>query len=163
YLEDSFIIKQANRYDVKGKSYLDFPSKYYAEDIGLRNARLNFRQQERSRIMENIIFNELVERGYSVDVGVVQVSSMENGVQKKSNLEIDFIVNQGFNKVYIQSAFALDTPEKVKQETRSLLNSGDFFKKIVVVGGNQKRYQDENGIIYIGMIPFLLEKDSLEK
>ncbi|MGN0738986.1 MAG: ATP-binding protein [Treponema sp.] len=163
YLEDSFIIKQANRYDVKGKSYLDFPSKYYAEDIGLRNARLNFRQQEHSHIMENIIFNELIERGYSVDVGVVQVSSMENGIQKKSNLEIDFIVNQGFNKVYIQSAFALDTPEKVRQETRSLINSGDFFKKIVVVGGNQKRYQDENGIIYIGVIPFLLEKDSLEK
>lgn len=163
YLEDSFIIQKANRYDVKGKFYLDFPLKYYAIDIGLRNARLNFRQQERSHIMENIIFNELIVRGYSVDVGVVQVSSTENGVQKKSNLEIDFIVNQGFNKVYIQSAFSLDEPEKMKQETRSLINSGDFFKKIVVVGGNQKRWQDENGIIFIGVIPFLLDKESVEK
>lgn len=163
YLEDSFIIQKANRYDVKGKFYLDFPLKYYAIDIGLRNARLNFRQQERSHIMENIIFNELIARGYSVDVGVVQVSSTENGVQKKSNLEIDFIVNQGFNKVYIQSAFSLDEPEKMKQETRSLINSGDFFKKIVVVGGNQKRWQDENGIIFIGVIPFLLDKESVEK
>ena len=163
YLEDSFIIQKANRYDVKGKSYLDFPLKYYAIDIGLRNARLNFRQQERSHIMENIIFNELIARGYSVDIGVVQVSSTENGVQKKSNLEIDFIVNQGFNKVYIQSAFSLDEPEKMKQETRSLINSGDFFKKIVVVGGNQKRWQDENGIIFIGVIPFLLDKESVEK
>lgn len=163
YLEDSFIIQKANRYDVKGKFYLYFPLKYYAIDIGLRNARLNFRQQERSHIMENIIFNELIARGYSVDVGVVQVSSTENGVQKKSNLEIDFIVNQGFNKVYIQSAFSLDEPEKMKQETRSLINSGDFFKKIVVVGGNQKRWQDENGIIFIGVIPFLLDKESVEK
>ena len=163
YLEDSFIIKKANRFDVKGKSYLDFPVKYYAVDIGLRNARLNFRQQERSHIMENIIFNELVARGYSVDVGVVQVSSVENGIQKKSNYEIDFIVNQGFNKVYIQSAFSIDDPDKKRQETKSLLNSGDFFKKIVVVGGNQKRYQDENGITIIGVIPFLLEKDSVDR
>ncbi len=113
--------------------------------------------------MENIIFNELVARGYSVDVGVVQVSSVENGIQKKSNYEIDFIVNQGFNKVYIQSAFSIDDPDKKRQETKSLLNSGDFFKKIVVVGGNQKRYQDENGITIIGVIPFLLEKDSVDR
>lgn len=163
YLEDSFIIKKAERYDIKGKSYLDYPSKYYASDIGLRNARLNFRQQERTHIMENIIYNELIARGYSVDVGVVQVSSTENGVQKKTNLEIDFIVNQGFNKVYIQSAFSIDDAEKKKQEIRPLLNSGDFFKKIVVVGGNQKHTTDENGIIYIGVIPFLLEKNSVEK
>lgn len=163
YLEDSFIIKKANRYDVKGKSYLDFPVKYYAVDIGLRNARLNFRQQERSHIMENIIFNELIARGYSVDVGVVQVSSMVDGVQKKSNLEIDFIVNKGFNRVYIQSALNIDDPDKKAQEIRSLIKSGDFFKKMVIVGGNQKRYQDEMGIIYIGVIPFLLDKDSVEK
>lgn len=163
YLEDAFIIKKADRYDIKGKRYLDFPSKYYVNDIGLRNARLNFRQQERTHIMENIIFNELLCRGYSVDVGVVQVSSTKNGVQKKSNLEIDFIVNQGFNKIYIQSAFSVDDAEKRAQETRPLLNSGDFFKKIVIVNGSQKRTADENGIIYIGVIPFLLEKDSLEK
>lgn len=161
YLEDSFIIKKANRFDVKGKSYLDFPMKYYAVDIGLRNARLNFRQQERSHIMENIIYNELISRGYSVDVGVVQVSSTENGVQKKNNLEIDFIINQGFNKIYIQSAFSIDDPEKKNQEIKSLLHSGDFFKKIVVVGGNQRRYQDENGITIIGVIPFLLDKNSV--
>lgn len=163
YLEDAFIIKKADRYDVKGKKYLDFPSKYYVSDIGLRNARLNFRQQERTHIMENIIFNELVSRGYSVDVGVVQVSSTKNGVQKKSNLEIDFIVNQGFNKIYIQSAFSIDDDGKKAQETRPLLNCGDFFKKIVIVNGSQKRTADENGIIYMGVIPFLLEKNSLEK
>lgn len=162
YLEDAFIIKKADRYDVKGKKYLDFPSKYYVSDIGLRNARLNFRQQERTHIMENIIFNELVSRGYSVDVGVVQVSSTENGVQKKSNLEIDFIVNQGFNKIYIQSAFSIDDDGKKIQEIRPLLNSGDFFKKIVIINGSQKKTADENGIIYIGVIPFLLKKDSLE-
>lgn len=163
YLEDSFIIKKANRFDVKGKFYLDFPLKYYAVDIGLRNARLNFRQQERSHIMENIVFNELVSRGYSVDVGMVKVSSVENGIQKKSNLEIDFVVNQGFSKIYIQSAFTIDDPAKKKQEIKSLLNSGDFFKKIVIVEGNQKRYQDENGIIFMGVIPFLLDKESVEK
>ena len=162
YLEDAFIIKKADRYDVKGKKYLDFPSKYYVSDIGLRNARLNFRQQERTHIMENIIFNELASRGYSVDVGVVQVSSTENGVQKKSNLEIDFIVNQGFNKIYIQSAFSIDDDGKKIQEIRPLLNSGDFFKKIVIINGSQKKTADENGIIYIGVIPFLLKKDSLE-
>lgn len=162
YLEDAFIIKKADRYDVKGKKYLDFPSKYYVSDIGLRNARLNFRQQEKTHIMENIIFNELVSRGYSVDVGVVQVSSTENRVQKKSNLEIDFIVNQGFNKIYIQSAFSIDDDGKKLQEIRPLLNSGDFFKKIVIVNGSQKKTADENGIIYIGVIPFLLKKDSLE-
>lgn len=163
FLEDAFIIKKANRYDVKGKKYLDFPLKYYAADVGLRNARLNFRQQERTHIMENIIFNELVARGYSVDVGVAQVSSTKNGVQTKSNYEIDFVVNMGFNKIYIQSAFSIDDEEKKKQEIRPLINSGDFFKKIVIVNGNQKRSTDENGITYIGVIPFLLDKDSLEK
>lgn len=163
FLEDAFIIKKANRYDVKGKKYLDFPSKYYASDVGLRNARLNFRQQERTHIMENIIFNELVARGYSVDVGVAQISSTKNGVQTKSNYEIDFVVNMGFNKIYIQSAFSIDDEEKKKQEIRPLMNSGDFFKKIVVVNGNQKRSTDENGITYIGVIPFLLDKGSLEK
>lgn len=163
FLEDAFIIKKANRYDVKGKKYLDFPSKYYASDVGLRNARLNFRQQERTHIMENIIFNELIARGYSVDVGVAQVSTTKNGVQTKSNYEIDFVVNMGFNKIYIQSAFSIDDEEKKKQEIRPLMNSGDFFKKIVVVNGNQKRSTDENGITYIGVIPFLLDKDSLEK
>lgn len=162
YLEDAFIIKKAMRYDVKGKSYLSFPCKYYAMDIGLRNARLNFRQQERSHIMENIIYNELVSRGYSVDVGVVQVSSTKGGVQKKSNLEIDFVVNKGFRKIYIQSAFSIDSEEKMKQELKPLVKSGDFFKKMVVLGGSQKRFQNESGIIFTGVIPFLLDKNSLE-
>lgn len=162
YLEDAFIIKKAMRYDVKGKSYLSFPCKYYAMDIGLRNARLNFRQQEHSHIMENIIYNELVSRGYSVDVGVVQVSSTECGVQKKSNLEIDFVVNKGFRKIYIHSAFSIDSDEKMKQELKPLVKSGDFFKKMVVLGGNQKRFQNESGIIFTGVIPFLLDKNSLE-
>lgn len=163
YLEDSFIIKKANRYDVKGKAYLNYPSKYYAVDIGLRNAKLNFRQNERTHIMENIIYNELILRGYSADVGVVQVSQMKEGKQTKSNLEIDFVVNKGFSKIYIQSAFSLDDEEKRQQEIRPLLHSGDFFKKLVIVGGNQKLYQDENGIYYWGLIPFLLDKEGLEK
>lgn len=163
YLEDSFIIKKANRYDVKGKAYLNYPSKYYAVDIGLRNAKLNFRQNERTHIMENIIYNELILRGYSADVGVVQVSQMKEGKQTKSNLEIDFVVNKGFSKIYIQSAFSLDDEEKRQQEIRPLLHSGDFFKKLVIVGGNQKLYQDENGINYWGLIPFLLDKEGLEK
>ena len=161
YLEDSFIIKKANRFDVKGKSYLDFPLKYYAVDIGLRNARLNFRQQERSHIMENIIYNELVSRGYSVDVGVVQVSSMENGAQKKTNLEIDFIVNKGFNKVYIQSAFSIDDPEKKSQETKSLLNSGDFFKKIVVRNDIPHHFYDEKGFLHCRLTDFLMNRVEL--
>lgn len=163
YLEDSFLIRKAERYDVKGKHYLDFPSKYYAMDVGLRNARLNFRQQERSHIMENIIYNELIIRGYSVDVGVVQVSQTSNGVQKKSNLEIDFIINKGFSRTYIQSAFSIENEDRREQERIPLVSCRDSFKKIIITGGNQKRYQDENGIIYIGLIPFLLDKDSIEK
>ncbi|MBP5406388.1 ATP-binding protein [bacterium] len=162
YLEDSFIIRKALRYDIKGKKYLDFPVKYYATDIGIRNAKLNFRQQERTHIMENIIYNELVSRGYSVDVGVVEVSKSENRVQKRTKLEIDFIVNHGFSKTYVQSAFSIENEEKKLQEIKPLLNSGDFFKKIVVENGNRKRSVDENGIIYIGVIPFLLDKNSIE-
>lgn len=161
YLEDAFIIKKAVRYDVKGKSYLDFPSKYYAVDVGLRNARLNFRQQEKTHIMENIIYNELVCRGYSVDVGVVPTSSVIAGTQRKQNLEIDFVVNHGFSRTYIQSAFSIESEDKREQEIRSLLASCDFFRKIVIVNGNELPHQDENGITYVGVIPFLLNSDFL--
>ena len=125
-------------------------------DIGLRNARLNFRQQERSHLMENMIYNDLVRRGYSVDVGIVEVVKMVDGKRKQSQYEIDFVVNIGNNKVYIQSALNVDTQEKREQETYSLKHTGDFYKKIVVLDGNQKQWIDDDGIMYIGVIPFLL-------
>ena len=163
FLEDAFILKKASRYDVKGKSYLDYPAKYYATDIGLRNARLNFRQLERTHLMENVIYNDLVRRGYAVDVGVVEISSMQDGKQKKSRHEIDFVVNTGFNKIYIQSAFSIDDPHKKETETLPLRKSGDFFKKFVITGGNQRLFTDEDGIFYVGVIPFLLDESILNK
>lgn len=166
YLEDAYLFQCAKRWDVKGRKYFDTISKYYAMDVGLRNARLNFRQQERSHLMENIIYNELVRRGYSVDVGIVELSRIIDGKRKMSQYEIDFVVNVGNNKIYIQSALHVDTPEKKAQETFSLKNTGDFFRKIIVVDGNSKIWTDEDGIIYIGVIPFLLEdilKDIADK
>ena len=157
YLEDAYLFQCAKRWDVKGRKYFDTIQKYYAMDIGLRNARLNFRQQERSHLMENIIYNELVRRGYSVDVGIVELSRVIDGKRKMSQYEIDFVVNVGNNKVYIQSALNVDTPEKKAQETFSLKNTGDFFRKIVVLDGNSKLWTDEDGVMYIGVIPFLLE------
>lgn len=157
YLEDSYLFQCAKRWDVKGRKYFDTIHKYYAMDLGLRNARLNFRQQERSHLMENIIYTELVRRGYSVDVGIVELSRIIDGKRKMSQYEIDFVVNVGNNKIYIQSALNVDTPEKKTQETFSLKNTGDFFRKIVVLDGNSKLWTDENGITYVGVIPFLLE------
>ena len=157
YLEDSYLFQCAKRWDVKGRKYFDTIHKYYAMDLGLRNARLNFRQQERSHLMENIIYNELVRRGYSVDVGIVELSRIIDGKRKMSQYKIDFVVNVGNNKIYIQSALNVDTPEKKTQETFSLKNTGDFFRKIVVLDGNNKLWTDENGITYVGVIPFLLE------
>ena len=162
YLEDAYLFKQAKRYDVKGRKYYGAPLKYYATDIGLRNAKLNFRQQERSHLMENIIFNELILRGFAVDVGVVELTTKgENGKPVQSQYEIDFIVNTGRQKIYIQSALNVDTQEKKDQETCSLRNSGDFFKKIVVLDGNQKPWTDDDGISYVGIIPFLLDESIL--
>ena len=130
--------------------------------MGLRNAKLNFRQQERSHLMENIIFNELITRGYAVDVGVVEVVTKgEDGKTTQVQHEIDFVVNTGSQKIYIQSALNVDTDEKKDQETCSLKNSGDFFRKIVVLDGNQKLWTDEDGISYVGVIPFLLDKTLL--
>ena len=156
YLEDSFLFSAAKRYDVKGRKYFDTLQKYYAVDLGLRNARLNFRQQERSHLMENLLYNELIRRGYRVDVGVVEVQRMINGIRSKGQYEIDFVVNLGNEKVYIQSALNVSTPEKKAQETFSLHNTGDFFRKIVVLDGNQKMWIDEDGVVYVGVIPFLL-------
>ena len=157
YVEDAFLFQSAKRWDVKGRKYFDKIQKYYAVDLGLRNARLNFRQQERSHLMENMIYNDLIRRGYSVDVGIVEATRVIDGKRKLSQYEIDFVVNVGNNKVYIQSALNVDTPEKKAQETFSLRNTGDFFRKIVVLDGSHKPWSDENGIMYVGVIPFLLE------
>lgn len=157
YVEDAYLFQSAKRWDVKGRKYFDTLQKYYTMDLGLRNARLNFRQQERSHLMENMIYNELIRRGYSVDVGIVELTRIVDGKRKQSQYEIDFVVNVGNNKVYIQSALNIDTPEKKAQETFSLRNTGDFFRKIVVLDGNRKLWTDEDGVIYVGVIPFLLE------
>ena len=131
YLIESFLFSNAKRYDVKGKKYFEYPSKYYCTDIGLRNARLNFRQQEETHIMENIIYNELLCREYSVDVGVVEFVNTKNGKKSKTQVEIDFVVNAGSKKYYIQSALNLSDDEKMNTELRPLKNTNDFFKKII--------------------------------
>jgi len=156
YLEESYLFVSAQRYDIKGKRYFDNTLKYYSMDTGLRNAKLNFRQQERSYLMENMIFVELIRKGYSVDVGVVELTITKDGKKRQSQYEIDFIVNTGLEKVYIQSALNVDTETKKNQETFSLRNSGDFFRKIVIIDGNAKAWTDEDGIKYVGVIPFLL-------
>ena len=161
YLEDAYLFVGVKRYDVKGKRYFENTQKYYSMDLGLRNARLNFRQQEKSHLMENLIFLELIRRGYSVDVGVVELTRVNDGKKRQSQYEIDFIVNTGKEKIYIQSALNIDTEEKQRQETFSLRNSGDFFRKVVIVDGNMKMWTDENGIVYVGVIPFLLEDAGL--
>ena len=157
YLQESFIIEKVERYDVKGKKYISTPSKYYFSDIGLRNARINFRQMEENHIMENIIYNELLTRGYNVDVGVVEVR--EKNVRKQ--LEVDFVCNQSDKRFYIQVALNLDTREKTIQEEKSLLNIDDNFKKIIVVKDNIIKWYTEEGILVIGLQEFLLDKNSL--
>ena len=154
-------MNSSKRYDVKGKKYFDTPYKLYAEDVGLRNARLNWRQQEKTHLMENVLFNELVLRGYSVDVGVVPIETRKDGKREIRRHEIDFIVNRGFSRTYIQSAFALDTPEKEQQELLPFRHCRDSFQKIIVTGGNEKLWQDEEGILHVGIIPFLLDETIL--
>lgn len=161
-LEEAFIFEKVRRYDVKGKAYLDSPVKYYATDVGLRNARLGFRQIEETHLMENILYNELIRRGYAVDVGTVRFAETKDGKKVEKQHEIDFVVNLGMKKVYIQSAFRIDEEEKRRQEILPLLKSGDFFKKIVVTSGNGRPHTDDNGIMYVGIIPFLLDQNSLE-
>lgn len=158
YLEDAYLFLGAKRYDIKGKKYFDNTQKYYSIDMGLRNAKLNFRQQEKSHLMENLIYIELIRRGYRVDVGVVELTRVIDGKKKQSQYEIDFIVNTGREKIYIQSSLNVDTVEKKNQETFSLKNSGDFFKKMVILDGNSKLWTDDDGIMYVGVIPFLLEE-----
>lgn len=154
----SFLFEKASRYDVKGRKYLEGSAKYYCVDTGLRNARLNFRQVERTHLMENVICCELLRRGYSVDVGIVQ--SVEKDGRRKSvrkELEIDFVVNCGFRRVYIQSALNVDDREKMEREVRPLRKSGDFFRRLVVTGGNERLWQNEEGVAFVGVIPFLLD------
>lgn len=162
YLEDAFLISKAKRFDIKGKRYIGSPAKYYFEDIGLRNARLNFRQVEVTHIMENIIYNELRIRGYKIDVGIVeQYETAPDGKRKKKQLEVDFVASKGSEKYYIQSAFAMTNPEKIAQEQRSLKNIPDSFKKIIIVSDNIKVRRDEVGITTMGLRYFLIHEDSL--
>ena len=162
YLMDSFLISRAERYDVKGKKYISTPSKYYFTDVGLRNARLNFRQQEETHIMENIIFNELLIRGYQVDVGIVEIYEKdEQGKYVRKQIEVDFVANKGEKRCYIQSAFSLPTLDKVNQEERPLRNISDSFKKIVIVKDNILPRVDESGIVTIGLKDFLLNNVSI--
>ncbi len=160
HLEDGFLFTESRRYDVKGKSYFDFPSKYYCEDIGLRNARIGFRQQEMTHIMENILYNELRIRGYSVDVGVVYSNEKnEKGNSIKVAREIDFIATMGNRKIYIQSASAMPNAEKEESETKPFALTGDSFPKIVVRRDIGKSWYDETGVLHIGLIEFLLNEN----
>lgn len=158
YLEDAYLISVAERYDVKGKRYFENIKKYYAMDLGLRNARLNFRQQERSHLMENMIYNELIRRGYRVDVGVVEIERTIEGKRQQSQYEIDFVVNTGFEQIYIQSALNVDTTDKMNQEIFSLRNTRDSFRKIVILDGNDLPWMNDEGVLFMGVIPFLLDR-----
>lgn len=162
FLTEAFLFSKALRYDVKGKKYFEFPSKYYCVDLGLRNARLNFRQQEEAHIMENIIYNELLRRGYSVDVGVVEITEMKKNVREKKQCEIDFVVNNGSKRYYIQSALNVSEPSKMETELRPLKNTRDFFRKIIITKTMMKPWTDEYGILHIGLYEFLLNENSLE-
>lgn len=163
YFIDAFMVEKAERYDIKGKKYISTPQKYYFSDLGLRNARLNFRQQEETHIMENVIYNELRMRGYSVDVGVIEINERTSeGTYARKQIEIDFVANKGSQRYYIQSAFALPSLEKVAQEERPLKNVPDSFKKIIVVKDNIMLRRDDNGITTMGLKQFLLDLHSLE-
>lgn len=163
YLEDAFVINKANRYNVKGRKYIGTPNKYYFEDVGLRNARLGFRQVEETHIMENIIYNELRSRGYSVDVGVVEKRGKnKDGKEERTYLEIDFIANLGSKRYYIQSAFSMPTEGKRDQEKSSLINVGDSYKKIIIVKDVVNVTRDEEGITTMSIYDFLLKENSLE-
>ncbi len=162
YLEDSFLIRKSLRYDIKGKKYISTPSKYYFTDLGLRNGRLNFRQQEENHIMENIIYNELLIRGYSVDIGIVEIREQKDERRLKKQLEIDFIATKGNNKYYIQSAFDMRSEDKKSQEKKSLISVPDFFKKIIIIRDDIKIKRDDDGIITMSIFDFLLDKSSLE-
>lgn len=163
YLSDAFLISKAKRYDIKGRKYIGSPQKYYFSDVGLRNARLNFRQTEENHIMENVIYNELVLRGFSVDVGIVEHNyKSSDGKNKKTNLEVDFVATDGDKKYYVQSTLTVGEEEKRLQEIRPLKKIPDSFKKIVVVKDDVIPWHDEQGILYIGIERFLLDKNSMD-
>ena len=163
YLCDSFLIEKTTRYDIKGRQYVNSPYKYYFMDLGLRNARINFRQSEKSHLMENLIYNELRIRGFNVDVGVVPVVTKdEQGKQQRSNLEVDFVCNLGSKRYYVQSAYRMSSDEKIKQERASLLKVDDSFKKIIIVGEESPVTRDEVGITTISIYDFLLRDNALE-
>ena len=162
YLEDAFLFTKVARWDVRGKKLLEFPAKYYAEDTGLRNARLNFREPEKPHLMENVIYNELVRRGYAVDVGVVSVAERKQGKLTVRNHEIDFIVNLGSGKLYIQSAFSMDEESQRERESVGLRKTGDFFAKMIVRAGTMRPTFDESGILHVGLIPFLLDESIVD-
>ena len=162
-MEDAFLVSKVQRYDIKGKKYINSPFKYYFEDIGLRNARLNFRQVEENHVMENIIYNELKVRGFAIDIGIVNLYDYDKkGKRILKKYEVDFIASKGNNKYYIQSAFSLENEGKLEQETNSLNNINDSFKKIIIVKNNIKPRKDEKGITTIGLYNFLLEENSLD-
>ncbi|MDY0100525.1 MAG: ATP-binding protein [Bacilli bacterium] len=163
YLKDAFIINEANRYDIKGRKYIGANSKYYYTDIGVRNAKLNFRQIEPTHIMENIIYNQLIMLGYSVDVGIVEINENVDGVFKRKQLEVDFVVNKGNIKYYIQSAYQILSKEKQEQEKKSLININDSFKKIIIINDNFRAHYDDNGFLLISLKEFLLDLDALNK
>lgn len=163
YLVEAFLISKADRYDIKGRKYVGANLKYYFTDVGLRNARLNFRQQEPTHIMENIVYNELLIRGYNVDVGIVDVyTKNDEGKTTRKQFEVDFVVNQGSQRYYIQVAYDMTSEEKQKQELNSFRNIPDSFKKIVIVNGTKKPWRNEEGFVIMGMKYFLLNADSLE-
>lgn len=163
YMMDSFLVSKAARWDVKGRKYVGSPAKWYFEDVGLRNARLNFRQQEESHIMENVIYNDLVARGCKVDVGVVEAVERKDGVQSHKRLEVDFVVNLGMKRCYVQSAFAMPNAEKREQEIRPFAKIPDSFSRIVVVKDDIKPWMDESGVLTVGLLDFLLDDDILTK
>lgn len=163
YLIDAFLINKAERFDIRGKKYISTPSKYYFTDVGLRNARLNFRQQEETHLMENVIYNELLVRGYNVDVGVVEINEEnKEGKKIRKQIEVDFVCNQGSKRYYVQSAFAIPDKEKMRQEQRPFNYIQDSFKKIIVVRENIKLWRNEEGTVIIGIEEFLLNKNSLD-
>ena len=163
YLVDAFLISKAERYDIRGNKYLSTPSKYYYEDVGLRNARLNFRQQEVGHLMENILYNELRNRGFNVDVGLVEVNATEDGKNVRKQYEVDFVCNQVDKRYYIQSAFAVADADKMRQETEVYKRIGDAFKKVVVTMENIRPYRDERGVLFVGLMDFLLKPEVLRE
>lgn len=163
YLEEAFLISKAPRYDIKGRKHIGATLKYYFTDLGLRNARLNFRQQEPTHIMENIVYNELLVRGYNIDVGVVETfGTAKDGHRTRKQLEVDFVINQGSQRYYIQVAYDISSEEKQTQEFNSLRNIPDSFKKIIIIGGSKKPWRNDDGFVIMGIKHFLLNADSLE-